>query len=296
MNWVHLLLRGDRTANRIVPPSGFTASLTVMTSAAMAFLAVFVLALALAAGDLAARWEDELRGTATIRIPGSDTDVETRADAVLAALAQTPGILAARRIGEGEQRALLAPWFGQDVPLDSLRLPVMIEVTETADGPDREGLVARLAAEAPGAVYDDHSRWRIPLVEAASRLRFLSAISLALIAVVTGGTITLAATAALSANGQVIDVLRIVGARDGWIAAAFTRRFTMRALVGALGGTIVALIATLFLPDGVEAGILSEIGLRGWDWLYPLLVPLAAAVLAFGATHLAAVRRLREDG
>ena len=37
-----------RHAERIVPPSGPTAWLTTLTSAAMAFLAVFALALALA--------------------------------------------------------------------------------------------------------------------------------------------------------------------------------------------------------------------------------------------------------
>jgi cell division transport system permease protein len=38
--------------------------------------------------------------------------------------------------------------------------------------------------------------------------------------------ITLAAKAALAANGQVIRVLRLIGARDITIATAFVRRFT----------------------------------------------------------------------
>ena len=32
------MLRGDRQADRVVPPSGFTARLTTFTAAAMAFL------------------------------------------------------------------------------------------------------------------------------------------------------------------------------------------------------------------------------------------------------------------
>ena len=39
------LLRGDPLADRAVPPTGFTATLTLFTAAAMAFLAVFALAL-----------------------------------------------------------------------------------------------------------------------------------------------------------------------------------------------------------------------------------------------------------
>ena len=48
---------GDRQADRVVPPSGFTAQLTIFAAAAMAFLAVFALALSLALGSVFAfRW------------------------------------------------------------------------------------------------------------------------------------------------------------------------------------------------------------------------------------------------
>ncbi|HVG48207.1 MAG TPA: hypothetical protein VM899_08760, partial [Rubellimicrobium sp.] len=40
-------LRGDPLADRAVPPSGFTASLTLLTAGAMGFLAVFALAMSL---------------------------------------------------------------------------------------------------------------------------------------------------------------------------------------------------------------------------------------------------------
>ena len=46
-------LRRDAGADRVVPPAGFTVRLTLFTAAAMAFLAVFALALSLAAGRLA---------------------------------------------------------------------------------------------------------------------------------------------------------------------------------------------------------------------------------------------------
>ncbi len=289
------MVLGDTTATRIVPPSGFTAALTLTSAAAMAFLAVFAIALYLATGELAARWEAELAGTATVRLPASE-DGEVRAEAVLAALSQTPGIASARRVSDEEQLGLLAPWFGEGIPLEKLRLPVLIEVTETGEGPDVTGLTARLSAEAPGAVYDNHSRWRVPLVDAAARLRQLGAVAMVLIGGVTAVTIALAASSALAANRQIIDVLRIVGARDGWIAAAFTRRFTLRAFVGAFVGTILAMIAVALVPGGVETGVLSGLGFDGAEWLWPLLVPFAAAGLAFAATWAAAARRLRENG
>ncbi len=62
------LLAGDAQADKVVPPTGFTASLTLFSSAAMAILAVFALALSLATGRLADRWGDELARSSTLRI------------------------------------------------------------------------------------------------------------------------------------------------------------------------------------------------------------------------------------
>ena len=61
-------LLGDPQADRVVPPSGYTAQLTLFVSGAMAFLAVFALALSLASGRLADRWAEELARSATLRI------------------------------------------------------------------------------------------------------------------------------------------------------------------------------------------------------------------------------------
>ena len=288
------VFRSDSIAERVVPATGYTAWLTILSAAAMAYLAVLALALAFAAGRIADRWEAELAGTATIRISAPADQRDAQTEAVLTALAQTPGIATTRVIGEAEQISLLEPWFGQELPLDTLRLPVLIEVTEEGNGPDPVGLRQRLAAEAPGAVYDNHGRWRAPLIEAAGRLKSLAYSALVLMSGVTGVTIALAASAALAANGQIIDVLRLVGARDAWITRAFVRRFTARTLAGAIAGTIAALISILLFPSGAETGILSGLGFRGLEWLWPVIVPPSAALLAFAATHAAAARRLRE--
>ena len=69
------VLRGDAQGDRVVPPSGYTARLTGFTAGAMAFLAVFALALSLAAGRLADRWSDALADTATIRISAPDDQI-----------------------------------------------------------------------------------------------------------------------------------------------------------------------------------------------------------------------------
>ena len=159
---------------------------------------------------------------------------------------------------------------------------------------DAAGLRLRLAAEVPGAVLDDHSRWREPLVRAASRLRSLGWIATGLIAATMAAMVTLAAQAALAANAQVIAVLRLVGATDGYIAQAFIRRFTLRALTGAAGGMALGMIAVLILPSSRDetASFLTGLGFQGWHWLVPLLIPPLAALVAFFATRAAARKTL----
>ncbi len=288
-------IAGDRQADRVVPPSGFTAQLTVFAAGAMAFLAVFALALSLASGRLAKQWGDELARSATIRIVAPLDQRAAQTDAALRILETTKGVATARALTDAEQQALLAPWFGPDLALDTLPVPRLIEVIEDSDGMDAVGLRLRLSAEVPGAILDDHARWRAPLIKAASRLKTLGWLSIVLIAAAVAAMITLAAHAALAANAQVITVLRLVGATDDYIAQAFIRRFTLRALSGAGVGMVVGMIAMLLLPSGNDAAsFLTGMGFQGWHWLLPLFIPLLAGGVAFAATGSAARRTLRE--
>jgi cell division transport system permease protein len=289
------LLAADGLADRVVPPSGAVAWLTAGTSGAMAFLAVFALALALASGRLAERWSGALERSATVRISAPADQMAAQTEAALAILATTPGIASARALGDDEQRRLLEPWFGADLPLGSLPLPRLIEVTEDRFPFDAEGLRLRLEAEVPGAVLDDHSRWRRPLAVATERLRLLGVIAILLILAAMTATITLATMASLAANAQVIRVLRLVGARDAFIARAFVRRFTLRAFGGAVAGTAAGMVAMAVLPPASAAGgFLTGLGYHGWSWLWPLGLPLFAGAIAFAATRAAAFAKLKE--
>ena len=289
------LLSPDSRSDRVVPPSGHTAWLTSFTAAAMTFLCVFAMALSLASGRLATRWSDALARTSTIRLSAPPGQMEAKTEAILALLAATPGVESARALTDEENRALLEPWFGPELPVEELPLPRLIEVTEAEPGFDAEGLRQRLSAEASGAVLDDHARWRRPLAEAASKLRLLGLLSILLIGTAMVAMVTLAASASLEANAQVVRVLRLVGARDQFIARAFVRRFTLRAFSGACVGALAGLIGVLMLPRADAAGaFLTGLGFTGLGWLLPFVLPPLVGVVAFFSTRTAALRKLRE--
>lgn len=282
-------------ALQVVPPSGPTVWLTSFTAGAMTFLCVFALALSLASGRLADRWSEALARTATIRLSAPVEQVQLQTDAILALLATTPGIASFRALDDTETRALLEPWFGPGLPIEALLIPRLFELVEADPGYDAEGLRQRLAAEAPGALLDDHTRWRRPLAEAAGRIRLLGVLSIALIGAAMAAMITLAARAALATNAEVIRVLRLVGAKDSYIARAFVRRFTLRTLVGATLGAAAGIAGVAALPAADAAGgFLTGLGFSGTGWLWPLVLPPIAALVAFLATRRAAFAKLKE--
>ena len=287
-------MRNRAISDLVVPQGGQSVWLVTLSAAAMGFLAVFALALAVSAAELARGWSAQLAQTATVRVSAPPAEIDEQVAIVLDVLRTTPGIAEARELDSAEQGALLEAWLGPDLPLDLLPLPRLIELTETAEGPDRQGLRLRLSAEAPGAVYDDHTRWRRPLVQAAERMQALAIVALGLIGLVTGTVITLAASASLASNGQVIAVLRLVGARDRFIARAFVRSISRRAFIGAAAGTLAAIALFWALPDlGGPLEPIAGFGFRGRSWLLPLLIPPFAMVLAWAASLATAYHVLR---
>lgn len=286
--------RARDISDLVVPGRGQSVWLVTLSAAAMAFLAVFALALAVSASRLAQGWSAQLAQTATVRVSAPADQMEAQTALVLEVLRTTPGIAEARVMDSAEQAALLEVWLGPDLPLDALPVPRLIELRETGDGPDRQGLRLRLSAEAPGAVYDDHTRWRRPLVQAAARMKALAVVALGLIGVVMTVIITLASSASLASNGQVISVLRLVGAQDRFIARAFVRRISRRAALGAACGTAAAAALLWVLPDlGDSVQPLAGLGLQGRSWLLLLLIPPLAMVLAWAASLATAFHVLR---
>jgi len=290
MSWnPFALLFGDAASDQVVPPKGNAAWLTGFAAGAMAFIAVFALTLSLAVGRLADFWTLDLARTATVQIVAEDAALAAQTEATLQVLRTTPGIESAELLDADAQLELLKPWLGSNLSVATLPIPQLIEVRLNPEGPDLESLRLRLAAEAPGASFDDHNYWRTPILEAAERLKLMVAISLVLTAIVTMIIVTIAAQNALASNQSIIRTLRLLGARDSYIARAFVRRVTLRATIGALVGMVLAMLVVFSFPaTSSDTGLLVGLSLQGADWVYPLLVPLLVAVSTFFTSRIAA--------
>lgn len=288
-------LMPDRTAEQVVPRSGYTSWLTIFSALAMAALAVAAVSATLAANRLADRWTSELARSATIVISATGAAREDEIARALATLETTAGIETAYLMERSAQEALLAPWLGEDLPFDILPVPALILVSETSTGPDLEALELRLSAEAPSARYDNHTRWRRPMVEIAQRLTFIALSALLLISAATATMISLAARAAIAANRSVLETVMLMGADGEFILAAYLRRFTLRAFYGGTVGALLSAMAFFALPNPTTTEPFSTgLAPQGLEWLWVLTVPFGIALVAYGSTLLALRRVLTE--
>jgi cell division transport system permease protein len=288
------ILVPDRYGKQIVPKNGFTTLLTFFTSASMAFLIVFSVAISFAADRLAYSWSDSLANSATLRVSAPKADLESQTEAALNVLSNTKGIASFRLLKEEEQQALLEPWFGPKVPIKNLPMPRLISIEEDENGYDRAGLRLRLAAEVPSAVLDDHTSWREPLIKAAYRIWFLGWLSIGLIFFIVIAMMVLVTRAALSSNRKVIEVLRLVGATDQYIAAAFVRKFAFRAFFGSALGAMLASATLFLLPSEVDqTAVLLGLRLEGMEWFWLIVVPLSFFVMTFLTARISSLSILK---
>jgi cell division transport system permease protein len=289
------LFVGDLQRDRVVPASGYTSTLTSLTASCHGVSGGFCIGFILSILSLG---PELVRGVGTIRNlcafrPLSNNWMH-RLPARLRFWKPHPVLPLLVRSAVRNSPDLLTPWLGVDVPFDKLPLPRLIEIVQTPDGFDPQGLRLRLTGELPSAVLDDHVRWRRPLVQAANWLSVLGVVAIGLIGMTSGAMIILATRAALAANAQVITVLRLIGATDAYIEAAFVRRFAFRTFIGAVLGTIIgAGVVALFPGEEEQAAILTGLRLSGVEWMWLVLIPPTLSSIAFSATRYAANRVLK---
>ena len=135
-------------------------------------------------------------------------------------------------------------------------MPRLIVLKLGADvAPDFAKLRQQLA-EIPGATLDDH-RGYIDRMRSIARSAVAMGLGvLALVLAAAMMSVMFATRGAMAANRQIIEVLHVIGAKDGFIAAEFQRHFLLLGLKGAAigGGIAMVLFALIGLTSGRFAG------------------------------------------
>ena len=264
----------------------------------MVFLAALALAGSMAVDNLLAHWQGAIEAAFTVQLPPvegeSSAAAADRRSRALASLANVPGVRSAILLSDADKARLLEPWLGADAVHLDLPLPDLIAVTvDGKSAVDLASLATTLQSVSPGAAIDDHGRWREAIGKAAEAANLALLGLLLLIGLAAALTVVFVARAGLAAHRQVIEILHLVGAHDGYVARQFQRHAFSRGLAGGIVGAGVAagifLAAERWLP-GLDSRALA---LRPLQWLAVALLPLAAALLAMATARYTVLRSLR---
>src|SRR5579885_3162505 len=290
----------------LVPRNSISGRALVAVVAIMTFLASLTTGAVILVGSAASAWQSDVAREVTIQVipaPGRDMDATVQKAAALAR--NFPGISEVLPYSKEQSTKLLEPWLGSGLTLDELPVPRLI-VVRIAPGaaPDIPELRRQLIAQVPGAVLDDHRGWIERMRAMAGTAVAAGIFILVLVVAATMLSVTFATRGAMATNKPVIEVLHLVGAKNGFIAGHFQRHFLLLGLQGgALGGGFAVLLFAI-------AGMLSRwfagsaageqtsalfgsfsIGLVGYIAVLARIV-LIAVVTAFTSRH--AVNRTRE--
>lgn len=295
--------RRERRALLVRPDQATTRALV-----GVVVILTFLASLAAGAADIvaagSAEWTSSISREATIQLrprPGRDAEADLGRAAEMARA--EPGIAEARVVSKAESDGLLEPWLGNGSELATLPIPRLIVLTLAPGGRrDLSALRARVAAEIPAASVDDHGAWIGRLSSLAGAMVGIAASLVGLVLAATALAVAFATRGVMAGSRDVVEVLSLVGAEDGFVAREFAVRFLKLGLLSAGTGALAA--AAVFPAfgrllgggegDGTEMLFGAfRIGWRG----YGLMVLLALAVGFIAAlVSAASVKRFLRQG
>ncbi|MFA5592285.1 MAG: permease [Micavibrio sp.] len=270
----------------------------------MSLLGILALCASFALAAMTERWSSGLAGKISIEVPATDSSGEVIAPGIvgsmtqeaLAVLMNHEAVEDAAAMGEEQVRALLAPWLGTDLVMDSIPVPGLISVTLKKDAaPDLDELQLLIRDVAPQARIDTHESWLADVVRFTSALQFAAI----LLTVIIGAT-TLVAVAGgvrskLSESKEELELLHLMGASDSYIARQIQRHTLILALQGGAFGVaagFVLLFVISLIAGEIGANLIPDFSLSAVQKTALFLMPLPIALLATGTARYTVLRVL----
>jgi cell division transport system permease protein len=287
----------------LVPRGSLAGNALIFIIAIMSFLASLTVGAVDIVREAAASWQSQVLREVTIQIrPADGRDMDAAVARALELIQGTPGISSAEPYSDAAMSRLLEPWLGTGIALDQLPTPRLIVVRIAPDvAPDLDGLAAALTDEVPGASLDDHRAWLERLRLTGGTMAGFGIAILVLVICATALSVLFATRGAVSGNRDVVEVLHLVGARDGFVARAFSRRFLGLGLRGGLIGGAVA--GLLFFAVGLLGGrggdpgadlLLGRLDMSLTGYLGILATALFIAALTAITSRLTVMAHLRQ--
>lgn len=286
------------SASPLLPKEDAREAALFFVVCALCFLAALSGLVSRSAYAAANAWTADISGEITIRVRGDDAALANAIEITRA----TPGIASARAITRDEAEELLRPWLGAGGVPVSLPLPRLI-AAEAAAGAGTQELLQRLAAGLNSAgidtIIDDHLVWSGDVRKSIDLAGLVALIAVGLLGATGIAVIAFATHATLLARRDIVEILHLSGAQDGYIAGLFERRFLMLGVqAGALGALLAfgaaAFILYLLRQSVAQIWLLPQLSLSLADGLILGMAPLIAGLASMIAARVTVMRSLSD--
>ncbi len=270
----------------------------------MTLLAMLSLGASFALDAMTARWSSGLENRMTVEIPPKAADGsiatpealrKTTAD-VAQMLERSPAVARAHVLSESEINELVAPWLGEDLPMQDIPLPGLIAV----DMQDSSATTLKTMEEdirkiAPAARLDTHQSWLEDLLRFTGAIQFAASALLIVVGVTTVTAVTGAVRSRMAEHHAEVELLHLMGATDFYIMKQFRRHSLILALKGGLIGLCLgaaALGVIGWLTGELDIALVPGFSLNPLQMALLALTPLAAGGIAALATRQTVLRVL----
>lgn len=255
--------------------------------AGLVFLMVVAAGMAAIANDALGLYSTRSKFV-TVTLP-AEADVEQ----ALTLLRKSRGVISASAVASEDFQALVEPWLDESGLDDDLPLPKLIDVTlDPTAHPDLEALASDLEAKVPGSRIGIEAMSRDRAERIAAFVRAWSGVIGGLLLVVTLAIVVWTTQMSLKLHASTVELLRHMGAGDGYVARQFERHALFSSIWGGLlGFALGALVILALLHTGRQMELAGSIDLnmRPLDWLLLGCIPVVVALLVTLASRITAM-------
>ena len=258
----------------------------------MIYLAVVTLTGVLISNSSSKEWLESVDNVVTVQVsdPNAKSEVDvasTRLETIVKKLRITAGINKIEIFDEEQTLGLLNSWLSQDI-LNDINLPTLIEV-KLNKPINKEQISQTIGSLIPGVSIDDHSRWKQKLMFLIDIIENLGWIIFILILIVCLASIIFAIAMNIANNGEVINLIDLMGGGSSFIAEIFQKQILLVIGPSALIGSLIAIVTLFILNDYLATllsdflpGSISSLGekLNFWEWSLIASTPLVFIFLS----------------
>lgn len=216
---------------------------------------------------------------------------------VIQGLKNYPGVVSLQQVEPEKLREMLKSWTGEQVNSSSFPVPTLLDVSlDPRQKVDLDILRQRLRAYSADITLEDHNVWSQKLVAFSHSLHLVTLLIGAFILLCVTLVVGLVTKSSLQAYSETLDILRLLGAKNVYIARIFQRQILISAFWGGLWGVALSIPTTYAFIM-----MMKYLGLGGLAWghvLWPLLgcvlvVPFIVTFIGLFVSKLTIVFHLR---